>query len=131
MVLDGIYAGWCTPVEARAAGALLATISDADGALTGLGQNRPYHGGGFVAHLHGLFLWPDAELPNQLEEVLPTVDMSCFQIMVISVLPMMDVSSDTITQAFADYCAKDTSPRTLFVLAKMVEHLHAFAKETK
>ncbi|MEY8099781.1 dioxygenase [Falsihalocynthiibacter sp. S25ZX9] len=44
---------------------------------------------------------------------------------------MKDVSIDTITQAFVDYCAKDTDPRTMFVLTKMVEHLHAFAKETK
>ncbi|MEY8097370.1 hypothetical protein AB9F29_08090 [Falsihalocynthiibacter sp. S25ZX9] len=29
--------------------------------------------------------WPDAGLPNQLEEALPTKDMSFFQILVISV----------------------------------------------
>ncbi|WP_299138425.1 dioxygenase [uncultured Tateyamaria sp.] len=44
---------------------------------------------------------------------------------------MKDVSIDTITQAFLDYCGPDTDPRTLFVLRKMVEHMHAFAKETE
>ncbi|WP_293452029.1 dioxygenase [Planktotalea sp.] len=44
---------------------------------------------------------------------------------------MKDVSIDTITQAFLDYCGDDTDPRTMFVLTKMVEHLHAFAKETQ
>ena len=37
---------------------------------------------------------------------------------------MKNVSIDTITQAFVDYCADDTDPRTMFVLTKMVEHLH-------
>ncbi|WP_293440608.1 dioxygenase [Planktotalea sp.] len=44
---------------------------------------------------------------------------------------MKDVSIDTITQAFLDYCGDDTDPRTMFVLKKLVEHLHAFAKETQ
>ena len=44
---------------------------------------------------------------------------------------MKNVSIDTITQAFVDYCSNDTDPRTMFVLEKMVEHLHAFAKETQ
>jgi len=44
---------------------------------------------------------------------------------------MKNVSIDTITQAFVDYCADDTDERTMFVLTKMVEHLHAFAKETQ
>ncbi|MGJ8624942.1 MAG: dioxygenase [Yoonia sp.] len=42
---------------------------------------------------------------------------------------MKNVSIDTITQAFLDYCGDDTDPRTMFVLQKMVEHMHAFAKE--
>ncbi len=42
---------------------------------------------------------------------------------------MKDVTIDTITQAFLDYCSDDTDPRTMFVLQKMVEHMHAFAKE--
>ncbi|MGR3500939.1 dioxygenase family protein [Pseudaestuariivita sp.] len=44
---------------------------------------------------------------------------------------MKNVSMDTITQAFLDYCGEETDPRTLFVLSKMVEHAHAFAKETQ
>lgn len=44
---------------------------------------------------------------------------------------MKNVSIDTITQAFLDYCSDDTDPRTMFVLQKMVEHMHAFAKETE
>lgn len=44
---------------------------------------------------------------------------------------MKDVSIDTITQAFLGYCSADTDPRTLFVLKSMVEHMHAFAKETQ
>ena len=35
---------------------------------------------------------------------------------------MKDVSIDTITQAFLDYCGDDTDPRTMFVLKKLVEH---------
>jgi hypothetical protein len=42
---------------------------------------------------------------------------------------MKNVSIDTITQAFVDYCSDDTDTRTMFVLQKMVEHLHAFAKK--
>jgi hydroxyquinol 1,2-dioxygenase len=44
---------------------------------------------------------------------------------------MKNVSIDTITQAFLDYCSDDTDPRTMFVLQKMVEHIHTFAKETQ
>lgn len=44
---------------------------------------------------------------------------------------MKNVSIDTITQAFVDYCSDDTDPRTMFLLQKMVEHIHAFAKETQ
>ena len=44
---------------------------------------------------------------------------------------MKDVKIETITQAFLDYCGEDTDPRTMFVLKKMVEHLHAFAIETQ
>ncbi|WP_299303881.1 dioxygenase [uncultured Litoreibacter sp.] len=44
---------------------------------------------------------------------------------------MKNVSMDTITQAFLDYCGEETDPRTLFLLTKMVEHAHAFAKETQ
>ena len=31
---------------------------------------------------------------------------------------MKNVSIDTITQAFVDYCSNDTDPRTMFVLKK-------------
>ena len=44
---------------------------------------------------------------------------------------MKDVTIETITQAFLGYCSEDTDARTLFVLKSMVEHLHAFAKETE
>jgi len=44
---------------------------------------------------------------------------------------MKNVSIDTITQAFLNYCSEDTEPRTMFVLQKMVEHIHAFTKETE
>lgn len=44
---------------------------------------------------------------------------------------MKNVTMDTITQAFVNYCGDDTDPRTMFVLTKLVEHLHAFAKETQ
>ncbi|MDT1986507.1 MAG: dioxygenase [Planktomarina sp.] len=44
---------------------------------------------------------------------------------------MKDVKIETITQAFLNYCSEDTDPRTMFVLKKMVEHLHAFAIETQ
>lgn len=44
---------------------------------------------------------------------------------------MKNVSIHTITQAFLDYCSPDTDPRTMFVLKKMVEHMHAFAVETQ
>lgn len=44
---------------------------------------------------------------------------------------MKDVNIDTITQAFLNYCSDDTDPRTMFVLQKLVEHLHAFTKETQ
>ncbi|MCV6824831.1 MULTISPECIES: dioxygenase [Halocynthiibacter] len=44
---------------------------------------------------------------------------------------MKNVTIDTITQAFVDYCSDDTDPRTMFLLTKLVEHLHAFAIETQ
>ncbi len=44
---------------------------------------------------------------------------------------MKNVSIDTITQAFVDYCSNDTDPRTMFVLQKMVAHLHTFAQQTQ
>jgi len=44
---------------------------------------------------------------------------------------MRDVSIDSLTQAFIDYCGPDTDERLMFVLRKLVEHLHAFTKETQ
>lgn len=44
---------------------------------------------------------------------------------------MRDVSIDTLTQAFIDYCGPDTDERLMFILKKFVEHLHAFTKETQ
>jgi hydroxyquinol 1,2-dioxygenase len=44
---------------------------------------------------------------------------------------MKDVSIETITKAFLGYCSDETDERTMFVLKSMVEHLHAFAKETE
>jgi len=43
---------------------------------------------------------------------------------------MRDVTSDTITQAFLDYCGSDTDPRLKFVLEKLSQHLHDFVRET-
>lgn len=42
---------------------------------------------------------------------------------------MRTVSTDTITQAFLDYCSKDTDRRTMEILESLVRHLHAFTKE--
>ena len=44
---------------------------------------------------------------------------------------MRDLSIDTITPAFLDYCSAQTDPRFMFVLKSLIEHLHAFAKETE
>lgn len=44
---------------------------------------------------------------------------------------MRDVSIDTITQAFLDYCAPETDARLKFILTKLALHLHAFTKETQ
>ena len=44
---------------------------------------------------------------------------------------MKNVTKQTITEAFLSYCSRGTHPRTLFVLGKLVEHLHKFAKESQ
>lgn len=44
---------------------------------------------------------------------------------------MRSVTKDTVTQSFLDYMADDTAPRTKFVLEKLVDHLHDFARETE
>lgn len=43
---------------------------------------------------------------------------------------MRNVTSNTITQAFLDYCSDDTDPRLKFVLEKLAHHLHDFVRET-
>ena len=44
---------------------------------------------------------------------------------------MRNVTSDTITQAFIDYMGSNTDERVHFLMSKLVEHLHSFARETK
>ena len=44
---------------------------------------------------------------------------------------MRNVTSDNITDAFANYIAKDTDPRLSEVLTSLARHLHAFVRETK
>ncbi len=44
---------------------------------------------------------------------------------------MRTVTEDTITQAFLDYFGPDTDPRLRFLMEKLAEHLHNFARETK
>lgn len=43
---------------------------------------------------------------------------------------MRNVTSDTITKAFLDYCGADTDPRLKFILEKLAAHLHDFVRET-
>ena len=42
---------------------------------------------------------------------------------------MRTVTSETITQAFLDYCGPETSPRLKEVLTSLATHLHDFAKD--
>ena len=44
---------------------------------------------------------------------------------------MRTVTKETITKAFLDYCSTETDPRLLFVLQKLVAHLHDFAREVE
>lgn len=44
---------------------------------------------------------------------------------------MRNITSDTLTQAFLDYCGPETDPRLRFVLERLVTHLHQFTIETK
>ena len=43
---------------------------------------------------------------------------------------MRNVTKDTITDAFLNYCGEDTDPRLRFVLEKLASHLHDFVRET-
>lgn len=44
---------------------------------------------------------------------------------------MRNVSTETVTQAFLDYVAKDSDERLKFVLENLINHLHDFARETE
>ncbi len=44
---------------------------------------------------------------------------------------MRDITINNITKAFLDYCSSETDPRTMFLLTKLVEHIHAFTKEVE
>lgn len=44
---------------------------------------------------------------------------------------MRNVTKDTLTQTFLDYCGPETSPRLRFVLENLVGHLHDSIRETE
>ena len=44
---------------------------------------------------------------------------------------MRNVTKDTLTQTFLDYCGAETSPRLRFVLENLVGHLHDSIRETE
>lgn len=44
---------------------------------------------------------------------------------------MRNVTKDTLTQTFLDYCRAETSPRLRFVLENLVGHLHDSIRETE
>ena len=44
---------------------------------------------------------------------------------------MRNIDAETITPAFIKFCGPRTDPRLLFVLERLVAHLHDFARETK
>ncbi|WP_419914088.1 dioxygenase [Hoeflea sp.] len=43
---------------------------------------------------------------------------------------MRNVTTETLTQTFLDYCGPDTSPRLRFLLEHLSNHLHTFVRET-
>lgn len=43
---------------------------------------------------------------------------------------MRDVTADTLTRTFLDYCGPETPPRLRFLLEQLAGHLHAFVRET-
>jgi tripartite ATP-independent transporter DctM subunit len=99
IVLGGIYTGWLTPVEAGAAGALLALII----ALIRRSISRAefwdtlIETGHITAAILLLIMMASfysrmlgyAGLPNELDALLKTMDLSFFQIMLIYVLMML------------------------------------------
>jgi protocatechuate 3,4-dioxygenase beta subunit len=44
---------------------------------------------------------------------------------------MRNVTQETLTQVFLDYCGPETSPRLRFLLEHLVHHLHDFVRETQ
>tara|TARA_R110002124_G_scaffold153038_5_gene320026 strand:+ start:18497 stop:19810 length:1314 start_codon:yes stop_codon:yes gene_type:complete len=99
MVLGGIYTGWLTPVEAGAVGAILALIyAIAKGEISKSDFWSTLVETGYIT-ASILFLITMASfysrmlgfagLPNQLEEVLQTYDLSFGQIMLIYVVLML------------------------------------------
>ena len=44
---------------------------------------------------------------------------------------MRNVTKETVTQVFLDYCGPETSPRLRFLLEHLATHLHDFVHETK
>jgi len=44
---------------------------------------------------------------------------------------MRNVTQETITQVFLDYCGPETSPRLRFLLEHLARHLHDFVRETE
>ena len=44
---------------------------------------------------------------------------------------MRNVTQETISEIFMDYCGPETAPRLRFLLEHLVRHLHDFARETK
>jgi tripartite ATP-independent transporter DctM subunit len=99
MVLGGIYTGWLTPVEAGAVGAMLALIyAIAKRKITRNGFWETLVETGYIT-ASILFLITMASfysrmlgfagLPNQLQEVLETYELSFGQVMLIYVLLML------------------------------------------
>ncbi|MCP4317245.1 MAG: hydroxyquinol 1,2-dioxygenase [Hyphomicrobiales bacterium] len=43
---------------------------------------------------------------------------------------MRDVTAETLTKTFLDYCGPETSPRLRFLLEQLAGHLHAFVMDT-
>ena len=44
---------------------------------------------------------------------------------------MRNVTKDSLTEVFLDYCGPETSPRLRFLLEHLASHLHDFVRETK
>lgn len=99
VVLGGIYTGWLTPVEAGAAGALLAAVIAA--VRRSITRSALWQVLVETGHITAAILFlitmasfysrmlGYAGLPNQLSEVLRTMDLSFFQIMFIYVALML------------------------------------------